>query len=302
MDIASFDLNLLKAFDALYAERHVTRAGLRIGLSQSAMSGTLTRLREVLGDELFVRTPSGMRPTARADDLAGPVADALRLVRGALQADGFEPATAERAFTVAMSDYAAFVLLPPLLARLGVEAPGIDLRVRGMFGRGEAVELLDSGEANLAVGVPVEASARILTRPLLREGFACVARRGHPAFADGVDLEAFVAVPHLLVSPEGDGAGLVDRKLAELGLKRRVVLGLPQFLVAPFIVAESDLVATLAARVARRCADVGVGIAVHEPPVVLPDWPLALMWHRRADAHAATAWLRDVIAEVAAAV
>ena len=302
MDIGSFDLNLLKAFDALYAERHVTRAGLRIGLSQSAMSGTLTRLRELLGDELFVRTPSGMRPTARADDLAGPVADALRLVRGALQADGFEPATAERAFTLAMSDYAAFVLLPPLLARLGDEAPGIDLRVRGMFGRGEAVELLDSGEANLAVGVPVEASARILTQPLLREGFACVARRGHPAFATGVDLEAFVAVPHLLVSPEGDGAGLVDRKLAELGLKRRVVLSLPQFLVAPFIVAESDLVATLAARVARRCADVGVGITVHEPPVILPDWPLALMWHRRADAHPATAWLRDVVAEVAAAV
>ncbi|GJD64710.1 LysR family transcriptional regulator [Methylobacterium frigidaeris] len=302
MDIGSFDLNLLKAFDALYAERHVTRAGLRIGLSQSAMSGTLTRLRELLADELFVRTPSGMRPTARADDLAGPVADALRLVRGALQADGFEPATAERAFTVAMSDYAAFVLLPPLLARLGVEAPGIDLRVRGMFGRGEAVELLDSGEANLAVGVPVEASARILTRPLLREGFACIARRGHPAFAAGVNLETFVAVPHLLVSPEGDGPGLVDRKLAELGLKRRVVLSLPQFLVAPFIVAESDLVATLAVRVARRCADFGVGITVHEPPVVLPDWPLALMWHRRADAHPATAWLRDVIAEVAAAV
>ncbi|MGX7708973.1 LysR substrate-binding domain-containing protein [Methylobacterium sp. Gmos1] len=302
MDIGSFDLNLLKAFDALYAERHVTRAGLRIGLSQSAMSGTLTRLRELLGDELFVRTPSGMRPTVRADDLAGPVADALRLVRNALQADGFEPATAERAFTVAMSDYAAFLLLPLLLARLGVEAPGIDLRVRGMFGRGEAVEQLDSGEANLAVGVPVEALARILTRPLLREGFACIARRGHPAFAAGVDLEAFVAVPHLLVSPEGDGPGLVDRKLAELGLKRRVVLSLPQFLVAPFIVAESDLVATLAARVARRCADFGVGITVHEPPVVLPDWPLALMWHRRADAHPATTWLRDVIAEIAAAV
>ncbi|MEE7456799.1 hypothetical protein MPAR168_00660 [Methylorubrum populi] len=104
MNIGSFDLNLLKAFGALYAERHVTRAGLRIGLSQSAMSGTLTRLRELLADELFMRTPSGMQPTARADELAGPVADALRLVRGALQADGFEPATAERAFTVRRRD------------------------------------------------------------------------------------------------------------------------------------------------------------------------------------------------------
>lgn len=302
MDISSFDPNLLKAFDALHAERHVTRAGLRIGLGQSAMSGTLTRLRALFGDELFVRTPSGMQPTARADDLAGPVADALHLVRGALRADGFAPGTAERAFTVAMSDYAAFVLLPPLLARLGVEAPGIDLRVRGMFGRGEAVELLDGGEANLAVGIPVEASARILGRPLLLEGLACVARRGHPAFVYGPDLGAFVNAPHLLVSPEGDRAGLVDSKLAELGLERRVVLSLPQFLVAPFVVAETDLVAMLAARVARRFAAIGAGIDVHETPVALPDWPLALMWHRRSDAHAGTVWLRNIIAEVAATI
>ena len=300
MDIASFDLNLLKAFDALYAERHVTRAGLRIGLSQSAMSGALTRLRELFEDELFVRTPSGMQPTPRAHDLAGPVSDALRLVRGVLQSDGFDPATADHAFTIAMTDYAAFVLLSPLLAPLSVKAPGIDVRVRGMFGRSEAVELLDSGEANLAIGFPVEASARILMRPLLEEGFACVARRGHPAFADGASLEAFAAAPHLLVSPGGHRTGLVDRKLAALGLERRVVLSLPQFLVAPFVIAETDLVATFASRVARRFAAIGVGIAVHEPPIELPCWPLATMWHRRADAHAATVWLRNIIAEIAA--
>jgi DNA-binding transcriptional LysR family regulator len=123
MDIAGFDLNLMKAFDALYAERHVTRAGSRIGLSQSAMSGALTRLRELLGDELFVRTPSGMQPTPRAHDLAGPVSDALRLLRNALQADSFDPATADNTVTLAMTDYAAFVLLPPLMARLSVDAP-----------------------------------------------------------------------------------------------------------------------------------------------------------------------------------
>lgn len=300
MDIGGFDLNLLKAFDALYAERHVTRAGLRIGLSQSAMSGALTRLRELFEDELFVRTPSGMQPTPRADDLAGPVSDALRLVRGALQSDRFDPATADRAFTIAMTDYAAFVLLPPLLARLSVEAPRIDVRVSGMFGRNEAIERLDSGEANLAIGFPVEASARILMRPLFQEGFACVARRGHPAFADGASLEAFAAAPHLLVSPEGDRSGLVDHKLAALGLERRVVLSLPQFVVAPFVIAETDLIATLASRVARRFAATGIGIAIHEPPIELPSWPLAMMWHRRADAHAATLWLRDIIAEIAA--
>ena len=301
MDVAGFDLNLLKAFDALYAERHVTHAGLRIGLSQSAMSGALTRLRDVFGDELFVRTPAGMQPTPRAHDLAGPVADALRLVRGALGTGRFDPRTADQAFTIAMSDYAAFVLLPPLLARLGAEAPRVDLRVRGMFGRDEAVALLDAGEADLAVGVPTEASPRILALPLFRESFACVARRGHPAFAAGVGLEAFAAAPHLLVSPEGDRSGLVDRELAKLGLKRRVSLSLPQFLVAPFVIAETDLVATLSSRIARRFAETGVGIAVHAPPIALPTWPLALMWHRRTDAHAATAWLRRLVAEVTAA-
>ena len=277
MDVAGFDLNLLKAFDALYAERHVTRAGLRIGLSQSAMSGALTRLREVFKDELFVRSPTGMQPTPRADDLARPVAAALRLARDVLRADAFDPAAADHTVTVAMSDYAAFVLLPPLLARLAVEAPRLDVRVRGIFGRNEALDLLDNGEASLAIGFPVEASARILVRPLLHEGFACVARLGHPAFAEGAGLAAFAAAPHLLVSPEGDRMGVVDHKLAALGLRRRIVLSLPQFLVAPFVVADTELVATLAARVARRFAASSLGIAVHESPIAFPGWPLAMM-------------------------
>lgn len=302
VDIKGFDLNLLKVLDALIAERHVTRAGLRVGLGQSSMSGALARLRELFGDELFVRTPAGMAPTPRALDLAGPVADALRLVKGALGAEAFIAAQAEQAFTIAMSDYAAFVLLPPLLARLGAEAPGVDLHVRGMFGRGEAIDLLDRGEASLAIGVPVEASARILSRRILLEGFACIARAGHPAFASGGDIAAFAAAPHLLVSPEGDREGLVDRRLAELGLRRRVRLSLPQFLVAPFVVAGSDLVATLAGRLACKFAATGFGIDLHEAPIELPEWPLAMMWHRRADAHAADAWLRDVVTEVAASI
>ncbi|QCB43254.1 LysR family transcriptional regulator [Sphingomonas sp. PAMC26645] len=302
MNLAGFDLNLLKAFDALYAERHVTRAGQAIGLSQSAMSGALTRLREVFADELFVRSPNGMQPTPHADDLAGPISAALRLMRSVLQGDGFDPATVDHVVTIAMTDYAAFVLLPRLLARLSVAAPGLDVRVRGIFGKDEVVDLLDSGEANMAISVPVDASARILTRVLLQEGFACIARPGHPAFAVGAGVEAFAAASHLLVSPEGDRIGLVDHKLAVLGLERRVVLSLPQFLVAPFVIAETDLVATLASRVAGRFAAANLGVAVHEPPIALSEWPLAIMWHRRVDDHPATVWLRDCIAEIAATV
>ena len=302
MNLTTFDLNLLKAFDALYAERNVTRAGVRISLSQSAMSGALTRLRELFNDELFVRTPLGMQPTPRAHDLATPIADALRLIGGAIQSDSFDAATARNAFTIAMTDYAAFVLLPLLLARLSTEAPYVDVHVRGMLARDEATQLLDSGEADLAVGFPVDASTRILMRTLFKEDFVCVARQGHPAFADGAGIEEFAAAQQLMVSPEGDRQGLVDQKLAALGLKRRVALTLPQFLVAPFVIAETDLVATLSSRVARRFAATGAGIAVHKPPLELPSWPLVLMWHRRADTHAAILWLRDLIAEIAAAV
>jgi len=299
MDIANVDLNLLKAFDALYAERHVTRAGRRIGLSQSAMSGALTRLRDLLDDELFVRAPLGMQPTPRADDLSGPIFDALRLIQGALRSDDFDPATADQALTIAMSDYAAFVLLPSLLARLSIDAPHIDVRICGMLGRDEALDRLDSGEANLAIGFPIDAPARIIVRPLLQEGFTCIAREGHPAFAGGASLEAYVAATHLLVSPEGDRSGLVDRRLAALGLERRVSLSLPQFLVAPFVIAKTDIIATLASRVAERFAEIGVGIDTHRPPIDLPDWPLVMMWHRRADSHAANVWLREIIDDVA---
>lgn len=300
MDVASFDLNLLKAFDALYAERHVTRAGQRIGLSQSAMSGALTRLREVFDDELFVRSATGMQPTPRADDLAGPISSSLRLMRSVLQDEGFDPVSASHIITIAMTDYAAFVLLPPLLARLAVEAPRLELRVRGIFGKDEVVNLLDSGEASLALSVPIDTSARILARPLLREGFACIARPGHPAFAKNADVETFAAASHFLVSPEGDRTGLVDRKLGALGLTRRVVLSLPQFLVAPFVVADTDLIATLASRVAQRFAAANLGIVVHEPPIAMSDFSLAMMWHRRVDDHPATVWLRDCIGEIAA--
>ena len=218
-------------------------------------------------------------------------------MRDVLKADLFDSTAAIHTATIAMTDYAAFVLLPPLLARLAVEAPRLTVRVCGIFGRADALDRLDSGGAGLAIGYPVEASARILVQPLLKEGFACIARRGHPAFAAGARLQAFAAAPHLLVSPEGYTISLVDNRLAALALERRTVLSLPQFLVAPFVVADTDLVATLAMRVARRFAAASLGLDMHTPPVALPEWPLAMMWHRRVTGHPATLWLRDRFAE-----
>ncbi|GBQ89423.1 LysR family transcriptional regulator [Asaia krungthepensis] len=299
MDISGLDLNLLKAFEALYIERHVTRAGMRIGLSQSAMSGALTRLRDLFSDELFIRSPAAMQPTRRAQELALPIGRALNMLRDGLGMETQEPAQFDATLTLALTDYAAFVLLPGLMARLGVQAPRLGIHVRGMFGREEALNLLDQGEADLAIGFPVEASARLVSHPLLQEGFSCVARRGHPAFDQGADLAAFIRAPHLLVSPEGDRSGLVDRMLAERGLARHVALSLPQFLVAPFVIDETDLIATLSTRVAERFAREGGGLAIFEPPLPLPQWTLSMMWHRRTDNHEALRWLRAQLVALA---
>lgn len=299
MDISGLDLNLLKAFEALYIERHVTRAGVRIGLSQSAMSGALTRLRDLFGDELFIRTPAAMQPTRRAQELALPIGRALDLLREGLDMETQEPAQYDATLTLAMTDYAAFVLLPGLIARLGAQAPRVSLHVHGMFGREEAITLLDQGEADLAIGFPVEASSRLVSHPLMQEGFSCMARRGHPAFRQGADLAAYIGAPHLLVSPEGDRSGLVDRLLAERGLARHVALSLPQFLVAPFVIAETDLIATLSTRVARRFAGGENGLGLFEPPLPLPEWTLSMMWHRRTENHAVLRWLRAQLVDLA---
>ncbi len=175
-----------------------------------------------------------------------------------------------------MTDYAAFVLLPPLLARLAIEASRFEVQIRSIFGKDEVVDLLDSGEASLALSVPVDISARIMTRPLFREVFACIARPGIQPLKKYRRRGVRGAPPSPGIA-RGGSHRLVDRKLAALGLRRRVVLSLPQFLVAPFVVADTDLIATLASRVAQRFAAANLAIVIHEPPITMSDFSLAMM-------------------------
>ena len=207
-DLATLDLNLLRVFDAVARERHVTRAAEKLNLSQPAVSNALTRLRAALGDELFLRRPGGVEPTALALSLTGPVAEVLDRLRQTLAVNApFDPATTERVFTVAFSEYAESVLAPSLLEAMGRQAPHALLAIRHAD-RTNALELLDSGEAEMAVAVLPDPPALYTRVLLLPEVFVTVMRPGHELATGEMTLKRFTSVPHLLHSPNGSRDGL----------------------------------------------------------------------------------------------
>lgn len=296
MNLAAIDLNLLVAFDAVMTERNVTRAGRRLGLSQSAVSNALSRLRHLLADELFVRGADGMRPTPRALELALPVRHALQQLQSALDPAEFSPADATRAFHFAMTDYSASLILPRLAKRLEDTAPGIDIRIRPNTGV-NAPPLLDSGEIEFAIGGDVDRAERFASEVLFEDSFVCAMRRGHPLARERVTLDRFVAAKHLLITLTGDPTGFVDRILERKGLKRRVAMTVNQFTVALLIIQNSDMVITLARRMADRYVKFN-NLHIALLPFAAPPSKTALVWHRRLGNRPALEWMRAVLVEI----
>lgn len=299
IDLSRTDLNLLVVFQAVLDERHVARAARRLNLSPSAVSHSLGRLRSLLDDPLFLRTPRGVTPTRRAETLAAPIAEILARVREVVAtAEPFDPARSTRRFTVGAPDGVSSVFLPPLLAALGQDAPGIDLAMRQLLPRpGEPTpELawrdsladLEAGRAEVLV-MPVEdIPARFDRRLLYDEDFVVAARAGHIFVADAT-LTRYAAAAHLVVSHSGDPFGFVDAALREQGLSRRVALTVPNFPFALGVLADSDMIAALPRRfVARHGARFGV-VAV-EPPLPLPRFRLQIVTPRVALMDAGVAW------------
>lgn len=300
MNFHGIDLNLLAAFDALMDERNVTRAAVRVGVSQPAMSAALSRLRTLFADPLFLRSAEGLLPTQRARDLAEPIAQALRQIEAAVvPRPQFDAARASFTFNLGLYDYPAMVLLPALAESLRAQAPGVSLNVHAFSARDSAVDLLDAGTIDAAVGVPpTHADGRIFTRPILQDEFVTIVRRDHPQVRQGLDLDAYLALSHVLVSPEGDRHGLVDQALAQLGKRRHLAVTLPQLFAAPALVARTDMAATLLRRVALHAAE-HRQLAVFAPPLALPAIGFHLIWHRRNELHAAQQWLRGMITGLA---
>jgi DNA-binding transcriptional LysR family regulator len=295
MNWGAFDLNLLIVFDAVMQERSVTRAGSRIGLSQPAMSHALNRLRHMLKDELFVRTPEGMVPTPRAEMLAQPLRNALSEMQLALEPAAFDPAASDRRFALAVNNYAAVVLAPPLVAAVSAAAPAVrlDLRPSGTL---DIVDRLDRGDLDLTVGSMDSPGERFASAPLLEDPFVMVMRRGHPARQRKLSAATFAALPHLEISSSGEDTGFIDRWLAERGLIRRIALRAPYLSVAPILV-QSDLVATLSRRIAQEFVR-NHPLQLSEPPYDSPRVRTVMLWHRRLDRHPAHRWLRDVILSI----
>ena len=291
MNWGAFDLNLLVVFDAVMQERSVTRAGQRIGLSQPAMSHALGRLRHMLKDDLFIRTPDGMTPTPRAEALALPLRNALSEMQLALEPAKFDPAAADRRFALAVNNYAAVVLAPPLVIAASAAAPsvGLDLRPSGTL---DVADRLDRGDLELAIGSLESRGERFLASPLLEDTFVMVMRRGHPAVRRKLSPRSFADLPHLEISSSGEDAGFIDRWLAEHALARRIAL-------RPLSVGRAN------SRPVRHDRDVSRRIAqefvrshplqIREPPFLSPRVRTTMLWHRRLDRHPAHRWLRAII-------
>lgn len=301
MDFHGIDLNLLVAFDALMSERNVTRAAARVGVSQPAMSAALSRLRALLSDPLLLRGAGGLLPTQRARDLAEPLSQALAQIAAALvKPTEFVPSKASLTFNLGMQDYPTFVLLPALLRGLGEHGPKILLNVRAFNDRNHAVDLLDAGAIDAAIGVPpTQADGRISSLPLLRDEFVTIVSRNNPAALRDMNLKSFLSLSHVLISPEGNRHGVVDQALAQQGKTRTLGLTLPQMFTVPAIVARTNMTATVMRRFALASESV-TDLILFSPPLALPKINFHLIWHRRSENSAAQTWLRTFIVTTAA--
>ena len=291
VNLSSVDLNLLVVLDAVLAERSVTQAARRIGLSQPATSNALARLRHQLSDPLLVRKAGGMQPTPYAEQLEGPLRDLLARLSSVLAPQrGFDPARARGPVTVAASDYVSRIIVPPLLARIAQEAPHLNVVVRAHNQR-LPVDDLASGAVQLALGFFWQVEAPLVGCTLMDEQLACLL----PEDDVPLTLERYLELPHVLVSQSGQPSGHVDRMLRARGQQRRVRTVVPHFLAVPAVLRKVGGVATLPARLARTAGD---GLMIVPPPLELPAFSVSAVHHQRMAQDSARLWLLDQVRAV----
>jgi DNA-binding transcriptional LysR family regulator len=300
IDLARADLNLLVLFEVVLRERHVGRAADRLHLTPSAVSHGLGRLRRLLNDPLFLRTPKGVVPTARAAGLAAPIADILARASAVVAtAAPFDPATSTRRFTIGAPDGVSAVVLGPLLAELAAIASGIDVAVRQILPAPArvwraAIADLEAGAMDIALIPSDDIAPRFHRRRLYDEDFVIAVRAGH-RLRRAPTLDRYCEMQHLVVSHTGDPLGFVDEALARHGRTRRIALTVPNFMLALAIVADSDLVTALPRRFAALHAR-RFGIVALEAPLPLPGFRVNVVAPKVALMDAGLAWLLDRLA------
>ena len=290
-NLRRIDLNLLVTLEALLTERNVTRAATRLHLSQPSVSVQLRKLRQIFADPLLTPAPGGMLPTTRGQALLQPLRTALSDMRLVLEPrPRFDPLTAEITWQVAAADYAEYAILMPLLAHMRKAAPGVRIAVR-QAADSRMTKQLDSGAIDLGFLALDAAPERLHSRVLFKEHYVLVARKRHPALKRKLTVDTLCQLEYVIVSPEGGGfRGITDTILESRGRKRRVVLSVPHFLFVPEVVARTDLVAMLPSRLVKDRSD---HIQVVVPPLPIPSYEMAMIWHERSHLDPAHMWLRE---------
>lgn len=292
-NLRRLDLNLLVTLDVLLSEQNVTRAAQRLHFSQPSVSVHLAKLRDIFGDPLLLPGPRGMRPTARAETLREPLRLALEALEHAVApARAFVPAEASHTWRVAAADYGESTVLLPALAGLRSAAPGTRLAVVQLF-PSRIVRQAEQGEIDLAFHTSEDAPAGLHRRPLFTERYVLAGRVDHPRLKRRPTLAQFRELDHVIVSPDGGGfRGVTDDVLAQAGLTRKVVLSVPHFLFVMSVLATTDLVAMLPSRLLRGNSL----LKAVPPPVEVPGYEMAMLWHERSHRDPAHHWLREHIA------
>lgn len=292
MNVGTIDLNLLRVFAAVYAERSVSRGAAALGLSQPAVSNALARLRRTCADPLFTRAAAGMEPTPMAQEMILPVRQALTLLQDCLQRpQGFAPRTSSRRFRLLMSDAGELVVLPPLMAFLRTEAPGLTVETQRLP-HDRYKEALQTGGADLAVGNLPFLGGGFYRQSLFRDPYRCIARAGHPLVGPGLGLRRYLAAEHVKVDGGGNAEEVIDRELGRRRSQRAVRLRVGHYHVALAVVRATDLIAAVPGNAVAHAQ----GLQVLDLPFAVRPADVRQFWHRRVHHDPAHRWLRAVLA------
>ncbi|CAM4056633.1 LysR family transcriptional regulator [Pseudomonas wadenswilerensis] len=293
MNLSKVDLNLFIVFDAIYTEANLTRAGQIVGITQPAVSNALARLRETFNDPLFVRTAQGMVPTPMAQNIIGPVRNALSLLRVSVQESRiFNPLQANKTFRISMTDLTEAVILPPLFQRLRRLAPAVVIE-SFLCKRRETTKELAAGRLDFAVDAPLNTDPQVRHVKLMQDRYVCAMRQGHPLFKDKLSLDDYLGMTHIHISSRRNGLGYVDLALGKMGVQRKVALRSQHYLMASQVLQQTDMVMTVPERFARRHQLNHVSL-----PVDVPSLETHLYWHESTDQDPANRWMREQIIEL----
>lgn len=291
-------MNLLPVFLALMEERNVTRAAERLGITQPSLSNALARLRDMLQDPLFIRERYGMQPTEKAEALAPGIAAAVaHLDELVLGQQGFDPAKAQRQFTLAPTSYVEFVLIPRIVVRLREQAPGISLRLVP-FGADLTETGVTSGATAIVLGRIVDPPDNLVVQSLMEDGLACVVRADHPQINKRISKQQYEQLRHVTVLPPGRLRAGLFQALQRQGLRRDVAVSVTHFLAIPELIAATDYCATLPKLICQHLAR-DPRLKVLATPLDLGTFPVEMAWHVRYRHDPAHQWLRGLVEEVA---